>query len=667
MKTNMNKRVILMLLAVATIVLSSMAEETAVYSGNPVTTGKWESYVQISASAFSDLSPGDEIYVYTSNLLSGAQGSFKLPTGNWNGLTTDLGYFSISGDYSCTVDASMVTNIKTYGLVVAGQYYTIDKVVIKTSGSSGTTTETVIFDTQTVTGSWAAYALISADKFSSAVSGDKVKVYTSSVLSDAQGSFKVPTGNWDGLTTALAYFSITGDYSCTLDDDMLSNVKSYGLVVAGKNYTIEKVSIISNVTNIDTTSTSKEDSAAIIASEKLHPLCNSSSIFQARRIYAMMWYIYGKKVISCSMANVDWNIKEAENVYGWTGKYPAMACFDYIHFNYSAPLNQKSWAPNYSDDTVVNSWWHSGGIVSCMWHWNVPISEQYKSNFDKYTCSVNSSSNNTDFNAANVPISGTYENTIANRDLEIIANYLLVLQKDGIPVIWRPLHEASGNICQYSGGKAWFWWGNAGASAYKALWTYMYNFFKNKGVNNLIWVWTSNLNDNDWYPGDAYVDIIGRDIYGYTSSEAYQQFNSLQTAYPKKMISLSECGTNGSAINAKISDQWSSGAKWSFFMPWYDYNYNSGGNSTHEFAGSDWWNDAFSQPYVMTRDDMKALRVTTFNIPDGITNINKVESDKDDVYSVTGMLIRKGVTRADALNGLSKGIYIVNGRKVLVK
>lgn len=51
------------------------------------------------------------------------------------------------------------------------------------------------------------------------------------------------------------------------------------------------------------------------------------------------------------------------------------------------------------------------------------------------------------------------------------------------------------------------------AASYKRLWKLVYETFKQKGLNNLIWVWTSETNDRDWYPGDAYVDIIGRDVY----------------------------------------------------------------------------------------------------------------------------------------------------------
>ena len=85
-----------------------------------------------------------------------------------------------------------------------------------------------------------------------------------------------------------------------------------------------------------------------------------------------------------------------------------------------------------------------------------------------------------------------------------MAGYLKLLHDANIPVIWRPLHEAAGG---------WFWWGK-NADSFKKLWIQMFDYFKAQGLNNLIWVWTSETGDADWYPGDAYVDIIGRDLYG---------------------------------------------------------------------------------------------------------------------------------------------------------
>lgn len=53
--------------------------------------------------------------------------------------------------------------------------------------------------------------------------------------------------------------------------------------------------------------------------------------------------------------------------------------------------------------------------------------------------------------------------------------------------------------------------------------------------------------------------------------------------------------------------------------------------------------------------------------PTGIDGISSVTPENTDVYSITGVLLRKGTTAGNALNTLPGGIYIVNGKKVIKK
>jgi mannan endo-1,4-beta-mannosidase len=74
------------------------------------------------------------------------------------------------------------------------------------------------------------------------------------------------------------------------------------------------------------------------------------------------------------------------------------------------------------------------------------------------------------------------------------------LRDAGVPVLWRPLHEASGNAWH----TPWFWWGAKGAEPYKKLWNMMFDRMNNyHGLNNLIWIYSINWDNKDssWYPG----------------------------------------------------------------------------------------------------------------------------------------------------------------------
>ncbi|MDR0420534.1 MAG: Ig-like domain-containing protein, partial [Prevotellaceae bacterium] len=236
-------------------------------------------------------------------------------------------------------------------------------------------------------------------------------------------------------------------------------------------------------------------------------LCTPDPSPQAVNLYNYLREQYGNNIISGTMARVAWNTDEAEMVYALTGKYPAMNTFDYIHL-WASPAG---WI-DYGDISPVVNWWNNGGIVSACWHWNVPKSSSAAAS------DVTFRPEETTFHPANALVEGTWENTVMKTDLAKIAGYLKLLRDANIPVVWRPLHEAAGNIFEYPNGTAWFWWGRDGGAAYIALWRYMFDYFQQQGLNNLIWVWTTQTKDASFYPGDDYVDIVGRDIYNMTSA-----------------------------------------------------------------------------------------------------------------------------------------------------
>lgn len=324
-------------------------------------------------------------------------------------------------------------------------------------------------------------------------------------------------------------------------------------------------------------------------------LCTPNPSKQAVKVFNYLHEIHGKKTLSAAMANVNWNTNEAQWVYKQTGKYPAMNTFDYMHL-YTSPC---SWI-DYTNISVVEDWWRNRGLVMAAWHWNVPQSEGSRE-YAFYTPGKGQGQAETTFDITKAVEEGTYENKIVRADLNQIAYCLQQLQKKKIPVLWRPLHEASGG---------WFWWGAKGAESYKKLWKLMYETFQEKGLDNLIWIWTSEGNDKDWYPGDEYVDMIGRDIYYQKDAATLKfEYTRLVEAYPGKVVMLSECGSVST-----ISEQWNAGARWACFMPWYDYERTKNpadadfAKPDHMHANKDWWKDALQQDYVITRDELPSLK-----------------------------------------------------------
>lgn len=363
---------------------------------------------------------------------------------------------------------------------------------------------------------------------------------------------------------------------------------------------------------------------------------------EAENLLQYLKEIEGEKTLSGTTANVNWNINEAKWVNKHTGKWPALNFFDFIHL----PFSPSNWI-DYSNITEVYNWHKNGGIVGCMWHWNMPTNDG-----QDWTCTPGTGNKETGFDVRKIfePESAEYKQMM--NDIDKVASTLKKLKQRKIPVLWRPLHESGGQ---------WFWWG-LDAEACNELWRVMYKRFHEAGLNNLIWVWTSAAAWNrpysegyKWYPGDEYVDIVGIDIYNNSSaSNIYSTcYKMLRKKSPDKLIALTECGSL-----APISQQWKAGARWLYFAPWYDYERTNNTSSEafksteHQHCNVEWWNDAFSNDYVLTRDEFKR---------DLQTRVNAVHSYPHTAiqgsYSILGTPWNKG----------SKGIYIVNGKKYIRK
>ena len=112
-------------------------------------------------------------------------------------------------------------------------------------------------------------------------------------------------------------------------------------------------------------------------------LCNPNATSVTKKLYQYLKSQFGHHVLSAAMANVNWNTQEADTMYQMSGKYPAINCFDFVHFISSAPLNPSNWI-DYTNITPVKNWWNNGGLVACMWHWNVPDTQADEGKYDKY-------------------------------------------------------------------------------------------------------------------------------------------------------------------------------------------------------------------------------------------------------------------------------------------
>jgi len=316
--------------------------------------------------------------------------------------------------------------------------------------------------------------------------------------------------------------------------------------------------------------------------------------------------------------------EEIAYIYGASGKRPALVGFDFMH---STGKNSEGiWFKAYSQATLsmAAELWKEGGIPIFCWHWKDPLQNEEAfytelTTFDLTTAFTNSSYTEWDMN------SSSYKAII--EDIDFVSGLLKQLQDGGIAVLWRPLHEASGT---------WFWWGAKGPEPCKALYKLMFDRMVNHhGLRNLIWVWTADGVDADWYPGDDYVDIIGRDFYYYPREKNHSsligEFETLKNVFgTNKMIALAENGSIPYPVEMQADN-----AHWSFFMPWYgDFARPIGGSNDNT---ADDWNLIMNDDYVITLEDMPGWQNYGTEVKNNKTTIQAMVYPtrvKDTVYVV---------------------------------
>lgn len=303
--------------------------------------------------------------------------------------------------------------------------------------------------------------------------------------------------------------------------------------------------------------------------------------------------IYGQKTLSGQSCTLN-KSTEIEAIHDLTGKYPAIRMLDFIFCDPASDYQSSE------EVNIAKEWDKMGGLTTFQWHWHAPKGGASFYTKDT-TFDLSKAVTDLDISQKSLEeIKALYQaGTISEecylivRDIDVISGYLDQLQKEDVTVLWRPLHEASGG---------WFWWGAAGADAYQWLYKLMFErqTYYHK-LNNLIWVW--NGQDQDWYPGDEYCDIVGTDIYAekHSYSALSDQFmKTVNYSGGTKMTALSE---NGVMMDPDLMER--DNTHWLYFAVWYgDYIIDSTGKVGNTYTESTMVNKIYNSDSVITLDEL---------------------------------------------------------------
>jgi hypothetical protein len=316
-----------------------------------------------------------------------------------------------------------------------------------------------------------------------------------------------------------------------------------------------------------------------VAFEADTPVTPGASI-ETRTLLTFFSDIYGKKIISGQQdgwRQTNGLSQELEYITNTTGKLPALLSMDVASYTDRSPrrdLNHKLM------QHALDWYQNRHGLVEFCWHWRAPMNAPAF-----YT-------KDTTFDISRAVTSGTPENAAILQDLDSIADELEILRDAHVPVLWRPLHEANGR---------WFWWGAGGPEPMKKLWQLMFeNFTVKHHLNNLIWIFSPGAETDlaQWYPGDAFVDIVGQDHYPMDGNHAPAKdiFDELtHMTHGKKLVAL---GENGPIPD--ISEVVREKAGWLFFTTW-------SGSILFDKTTPQQLREDYNHPYVLTLTDLPNL------------------------------------------------------------
>lgn len=223
---------------------------------------------------------------------------------------------------------------------------------------------------------------------------------------------------------------------------------------------------------------------------------------------------------------------------------------------------------NYPVGAIIDHW-REGGLVTVSWHADNPFVDAV----DVYWDTVNDK-DQINLNALLRDADPSKAKESYRTELDKVAGALQELRDAGVTVIWRPFHEMNGDF---------FWWGTnahgnqqTNEAAYKALWVDLYETLRDDyGLDNLIWAYsvvpseTWYANVTAYYPGSAYVDLVGLDYYG--AEPAFPHYEELKAL--GKPVVMSESGPREAGYGNWDMMAWANllRGKVAYFLQWHSW------------------------------------------------------------------------------------------------
>lgn len=389
----------------------------------------------------------------------------------------------------------------------------------------------------------------------------------------------------------------------TSGDPKFAEVTAENVLLEGGSHTLGVCAETGHI-YVDTLKIVPADPVDLTQYEVTDTLCNPNASDNAKRLYSFLRAVYGKYTISGQYSgdNMGYESREFIEINKRTGKTPAILGLDVMNLGISTKVDHKAGGGDMVPIQAMDWYNNHNGIVTLCWHWHAPA-QYLEVNGQPWWRGFYTDSTNFDLGKA---MSGEdkegYDAIVA--ELDNMAEQLKPLAEADIPILWRPLHEAAGDP-RYP-NNAWFWWGASGREPYLELYKLMYDKFVNEyHLDNLIWVW--NAQNQSWYPGDEYVDIVGYDCY-----PAERDSSSQKYYYDL----LKECSPTGSKIIAETENgamfdpdaAFNEGTRWAYFSTWNGEFAIKDSQLSDRYTTFEMWDKIYAGERVLTLEELPDLK-----------------------------------------------------------
>lgn len=214
---------------------------------------------------------------------------------------------------------------------------------------------------------------------------------------------------------------------------------------------------------------------------------------------------------------------------------------------------------------------------------------------------------------------GSFLNETFKKELYAVSLFLKALDNNKVPVLFRPLNETNGSEFWYCArqGKE-----TVSRETVQSLWKYVYNYFSEFEIENLLWVYSAELSGTEnealsvvyGYPGAQYADLVGGayetdgknvlggDKYSALISETGKIGGITELSLAAKLISQTSEGQSEkySSLDllSSIKSSMAKGNKYAYIVTW------SGTNSVGWLGQG---RAMFEDGFVLDLYDVKAL------------------------------------------------------------